>query len=107
MTLESNVLKLIKSSPAQDRRVMQVVGELSKKVVEEGRKLDAHIEPMLVGSVAKGTHLKDPDVDLFMLFPSSTPIEELKRQGLEIGRRTIDGREHYAQHPYVRGLYKG
>lgn len=107
MTLESNVLKLIKSSPAQDRKVMQVVGELSKKVVEEGRKLDAHIEPMLVGSVAKGTHLKDPDVDLFMLFPSSTPIEELKRQGLEIGRRTIDGREHYAQHPYVRGLYKG
>ena len=107
MTLESEVLRMVKSSPAQDRKVMQVVGELSKKVVEEGRKLDAHIEPMLVGSVAKGTHLKDPDVDLFMLFPSSTPIEELKRQGLEIGRRTIDGREHYAQHPYVRGMYKG
>jgi len=107
MTLENDVLRLVKPTPAQDRKVMAVVEELSKKVLAEARKLDAHIETMLVGSVAKGTHLKDPDVDLFMLFQSSTPLEDLKRLGLEIGRRVVDGKEYWAQHPYVRGMYDG
>ena len=106
MSLESDVLKLVRPSPAQDKKVTAVVDELSEKVVAVGREIGAHIEPMLVGSVAKGTHLKDPDIDLFMLFPSSTPLEELKEKGLAIGRRVIEGKEHYAQHPYVRGIYK-
>ena len=84
-----------------------MVQELSEKVVSEARRIDAHVEPMLVGSVAKGTHLKDPDIDLFMLFPEITEMEKLKECGLEIGRRVVDGREYYAQHPYIRGIYKG
>ena len=107
MTLESDVLKEIKSSPAQDRKVSTLAAELSDEVAKVSQKLGLHVEPMLVGSVAKGTQLKDPDIDLFMLFPESTPMEELKEKGLEIGRNIIDGREHYAQHPYVRGMYKG
>ncbi|MGQ9587561.1 MAG: CCA tRNA nucleotidyltransferase [Thermoplasmata archaeon] len=107
MTVESEVLKEIRPSPSQNRKVEAVVEELSEKVVEEARKLRVHAEPVLVGSVAKGTHLKDPDIDLFMLFPESTPLEQLKESGLEIGRRILGGREHYAQHPYVRGFYKG
>lgn len=107
MSVESEVLKEIRPSPSQNRKVEAVVEELSEKVVQEARKLRAHVEPMLVGSVAKGTHLRDPDIDLFMLFPESTPLDQLKESGLEIGRRIIGGREHYAQHPYVRGLHKG
>jgi len=107
MSLEEEVLKRVKPPLAQDRKVATVVGELSKKVAEVSRKLDAHVETMLVGSVAKGTHLKDPDIDLFMLFPESTELEELKTKGLAIGRKIIDGRDHFAQHPYVRGMYKG
>jgi len=107
MTLESEILKEIKPTPAQDRKVGGIVEELSERVVEVARELEVHIEPMLVGSVAKGTHLKDPDIDLFMLFSESTPLDQLKEKGLEIGKKTIDGREHYAQHPYVRGMYKG
>ena len=107
MTLEPEILKSIKPSPAQDRKVGALVEELTEKVVEVSRKLGLHVEPMLVGSVAKGTHLKDPDIDLFMLFPESTPLDQLKEKGLEVGRKIIDGREHYAQHPYVRGMYKG
>jgi tRNA nucleotidyltransferase (CCA-adding enzyme) len=107
MTLESEVLKSIKPTSAQDKKVVSVVEELSDKVVAEARKLDVHVETMLVGSVAKSTHLKDPDIDLFMLFPESTPLEDLKKYGLEIGRRILKGREHYAQHPYVRGTYDG
>lgn len=107
MTIESEVLKSIKPTSAQDRKVASVVEELSDKVVAEARKINAHMETMLVGSVAKGTHLKDPDIDLFMLFPESTSLDQLKEAGLEIGRRVLKGREHYAQHPYVRGMYDG
>jgi len=107
MSIESEVLKAIKPSPAQDRKVAATVEELSKKVTAAARKAGVHIEPMLVGSVAKGTHLRDPDIDLFMMFPESTPPEVLKAKGLEIGRAVICGREHYAQHPYVRGEFKG
>lgn len=107
MTLEADILKRIKPSPAQDRKVDETVEELSERVVSEARKLNAHIEPMLVGSVAKGTHLKDPDIDLFMLFPESTPLEDLKTHGLAIGQKVVPGKEHYAQHPYVRGVFKG
>lgn len=107
MTLEADILKQIKPTPSQDRKVDEVVDELSEKVVSEARKLKVHIEPMLVGSVAKGTHLKDPDIDLFMLFPESTPLEDLKARGLAIGQKVVPGKEHYAQHPYVRGVFKG
>ncbi len=107
MSLEAEILKEIRPPPAQEKKVQTAIKELSEKVVSEARKIDAHVEPMLVGSVAKGTHLKDPDIDLFMLFPESTPMEKLKECGLEIGRRVVDGREYYAQHPYIRGMYKG
>ncbi len=107
MTLEDDVLKEIRPPPAQEKKVNSVVEELAGKVVAEARKMDAHVEPMLVGSVAKGTHLKDPDIDLFMLFPESTSMDKLKECGLEIGRRVVKGREYYAQHPYIRGMYKG
>ncbi len=105
--MESDVLKSIRPTAAQDRKVMGIVDELTEMAVSEAKKLKVHIEPMLVGSVAKGTHLKDPDIDLFMLFSESTTMEQLKDAGLEIGRRVLGGREHYAQHPYVRGTYKG
>jgi len=107
MTVESDVLKAVRPTPAQDRKVKAAVEELSKRVSAAARKAGVFVEPMLVGSVAKGTHLRDPDIDLFMLFPESTPLDELKSKGLEIGRAVIDGKEHYAQHPYVRGTFKG
>jgi len=107
MTLESEILKEIKPTVAQNKKVEALIEELSEMVIDESRQLDLHIEPMLVGSVAKSTHLKDPDIDLFLMFPESTPLDELKTKGLEIGKRILGGREHYAQHPYVRGMYKG
>lgn len=107
MTLESDVLRRIKPTKAQDAKVMAAVGELESLVRREAKRVDAHVELMLVGSVAKGTHLRSPDIDLFMLFPESTSPETLKEKGLAIGRGVVGGREHYAQHPYVRGDFKG
>ncbi len=105
--VESDVLRRVKPSPEEDERVASAVGELEARVKEEATSIDAAVETMLVGSVAKGTHLRDPDIDLFMLFPETTPMDELREKGLDIGRRVLGGREHYAQHPYIRGEHRG
>lgn len=107
MPVEEEVLKRVKPTRAEDAKVMSAVKALEAKVSREARRIDAHVELMLVGSVAKGTHLRDPDIDLFMLFPESTEPEVLKEKGLAIGKAVLGGKEHYAQHPYVRGEFKG
>ena len=107
LRLEREVLKEIRPTAAEDRRVQAVVAELESEVDRTASELGAHLETMLVGSVAKGTHLKNPDIDLFMLFPESTSVQRLRETGLEIGRRVLGGEEHYAQHPYVRGVFGG
>jgi tRNA nucleotidyltransferase (CCA-adding enzyme) len=105
--VEKQVLKRVKPSAVEDRKVQRAIEALVPRVMSTASDLGAHIEPRLVGSVAKGTHLKGPDIDLFMLFPESTPVKELRELGLEIGRRVLGGEEHYAQHPYVRGMFEG
>ena len=85
----------------------KAIDSLVEKVRSAAVEAEAHIEPRLVGSVAKGTHMKDPDIDLFVMFPESTPLAVLKEKGLEIGRRAVKGKEHFAQHPYVRGTHEG
>lgn len=107
MSIEDRVLKKVMPTKAQDKKVKEAASELEELVEREARALDTHVETMLVGSVAKGTHLKDPDIDLFMLFAESTSLETLKEKGLAIGRAVVGGREHYAQHPYVRGEFRG
>jgi len=63
---------------------------------------------ILVGSVAKGTHLKNPDIDIFLRFPKDMERETLKKMGIEIGSSVIpDGFAKYAEHPYWRGIYNG
>lgn len=107
MTLEDSVLKKVKPTKAQDEKVMAAVRELESLVKREAKRVGAHIDTMLVGSVAKGTNLRGPDIDMFMLFPESTSLDDLKEKGLAIGKGVVDGREHYAQHPYVRGEFRG
>ena len=62
------------------------------------------VDPIVVGSVAKGTCLKDPDVDIFMLFPMSVTRGNLEKMGIAIGKAVLQEPVlKYAEHPYVRG----
>ena len=62
-----------------------------------------------VGSTARGTWLPgDRDIDLFVRLPPDLPREDLERHGLAVGHRVLpDGREEYAEHPYVTGVFDG
>jgi len=62
-----------------------------------------------VGSTARGTWVAgDRDIDVFVRFPPELPREDLEEYGLTVGRAVLpDGREEYAEHPYVTGTYEG
>ena len=58
-------------------------------------------EPKVVGSIAKGTFLAGADIDIFLIFQKGS---NLKKEGLAVARKILpDGKELYAQHPYLRG----
>lgn len=106
--IEAEVLKRIIPSVRERINVEQVVKELLKKVSSaiENLKLEAY--PMIVGSVAKDTWLKKPDIDIFILFPKAVERKELEEKGLKIGREVLPESElRYAEHPYTSGFYKG
>lgn len=105
--IESQVLKRITPSEKESREVSGTVQELTILLRKEIAARGLNIEPILVGSVAKGTHLSGTDLDIFLMFSPETPREELERLGLELGRRFVKGEERYAEHPYIHGEFKG
>lgn len=107
MTIERKVLERVRPTEEESKRLEQVGRDLCGRVRDIGEYFETPVEPFLAGSVAKDTCLKDPDVDVFILFPPDVPMEELKEKGMAIARSIIEGEERYAQHPYLRGKFEG
>ena len=107
MNVEEQVLARLKPSPEDEDLIRETVEKLIKAVMNSEAASKCEFEPYLVGSIAKNTHLKDPDADLFLLFDPDLPREELEKHGLAIGKESIIGREHYAEHPYIKGTFEG
>jgi tRNA nucleotidyltransferase (CCA-adding enzyme) len=107
MSVEDGVLSRLKPTPEEEAHIEATIEELVQRVSSTSIASQVQFEPVLVGSIAKGTYLKNPDIDLFLLFDPTVPREELEKYGVTIGKEAIDGREHYAEHPYIRGEFKG
>lgn len=108
--LHKSVLAEITPSEEENRVILNLVDELCKLISDavDRFEINLKIDPILVGSVAKGTHLTNPDIDIFMMFPETTPREALESYAIKIGKAVIpDGEERYAEHPYISGKYKG
>ena len=107
MDIEKEVLARLKPSPEDESLIRETVDKLIKTVMSSEAASKCEFEPYLVGSIAKNTHLKDPDADLFLLFHPDVSREDLEKHGLAIGKESIIGREHYAEHPYIKGTFEG
>lgn len=107
VTIERKVLEQVRPPEEQVKKLEMVTRDLCARVRDIGQYFDTSVEPFVAGSVAKNTHLKDPDVDIFMLFPTDVPMEEVTEKGLAIARSIIEGEEKYAQHPYLQGTFEG
>ncbi|MBS3782363.1 MAG: CCA tRNA nucleotidyltransferase [Candidatus Thermoplasmatota archaeon] len=102
--IESQVLERVKP----DKEERETVRKISKELLEIlDNELDGKKEPKVVGSVSKGTYLKDPDIDIFVKFPLSASREKMEEKILNVGKKILeDTKEKYAEHPYIYGYYK-
>jgi tRNA nucleotidyltransferase (CCA-adding enzyme) len=108
VTVEEDVLRRIKPTPEEEERIRTVVSKLLERTRALISEMGIKAEPLLVGSVSKGTHLKDPDLDFFIMFPVGTPMETVEKEALALGERILEAPEkRYAQHPYLRGKFLG
>ncbi len=104
----SEALALIKPSPEESKSELAFANFIKDYISEN---TPEETETVLVGSMAKGTFLRDKrDIDIFVLFDRSFP-----RSGLEAAVRAIMGKAFpavgyqvsYAEHPYVRFHFDG
>jgi len=108
--VREEVLRRVKPTPEEDRRIEEVVQELMERIerAKELLQLSWEIRAELVGSIAKGTHLKDPDIDIFLLFPRGVGVETLHTVGLKLCLEVLpQGQKLYTQHPYIHGEFMG
>lgn len=102
----NQLLKTVISQIKPDENETKKIKGLARELLEKTNNLDnKNFDSMIVGSVAKGTFLRGADIDLFLKFNTDV---DLKTEGLSIAKKIIpNGRELYAQHPYLRGEIKG
>lgn len=99
--------------PTQDEetKVRATVTDLMGKIltlIENSSHKNIEIEPMVVGSAAKGTYLKEADIDLFLLFEQDVPEDITTSICMELGKKALDTWViKYASHPYISGKYRG
>ena len=100
-----------RASPTDDERAqLQRVADAVMADAEAAiADLSVEAEVVQVGSTARGTWTAgDRDVDVFVCFPPSIDREALEEYGLAVGHDVLpDGREEYAEHPYVVGEREG
>jgi len=94
---------------AERERLEEVAAELEARAERAIASLSVDADVVRVGSTARGTWLAgDRDVDLFVRFPADLPRADLERYGLAVGHEVLpEGHEEYAEHPYVKGEYRG
>ncbi len=105
--LIKSVLKRVKPSQEEERRVKEEADRVLKVIADVLRERGIDAEPMLCGSIAKGTWLSgDRDIDVFIIFSKSYAREEIGKLGVEIGIEAAKRLGYkwvlkYAEHPYV------
>lgn len=105
----STVRERVEPDREERRRLQDAVAELTDRIEAAIEKLPVEADVIQVGSTARGTWIAgDRDVDLFVRFPPDLPREQLEEYGLQVGHAVLpDGREEYAEHPYVVGEFAG
>jgi len=96
--------------PDDDERAAleAVVETLTARAEAAVADLPVEADVVLAGSTARETWLAgERDVDLFVRFPPALDREQLREYGLAVGHSVVDGREEYAEHPYVVGDLDG
>ena len=107
MTFESNILSEIKPDAEECRQIIANAEELQRiteRYLDE-KGIDAKV--IFAGSIGKDTYLRDPDIDMFIMFPEETSASDMERLGIEVGMAILNGHKSFSEHPYISGVFKG
>ncbi len=102
------VLQRITPTRAEAQKELAFAEKTIKKI---GLMKGGHVRAELVGSIARGTHLRgDNDLDIFVFYPEHMERSEFERAGLAAGKAVFRGHKYekaYSEHPYLRGKIGG
>jgi tRNA nucleotidyltransferase (CCA-adding enzyme) len=102
---------MISVEPTKDEksRLKEVVNSAISEIKKETEKIDGRINPMLLGSASRDTWLREEkDLDIFLVFPLEYEKKGMEEIVTNIGKKILkDVTKRYAEHPYVRGKYRG
>ncbi|MFC7019643.1 MULTISPECIES: CCA tRNA nucleotidyltransferase [Haloarcula] len=103
------VRERVSPSPDEREQLQRVADAVMDRARDAVADLPVEATVLQVGSTARGTWTAgDRDIDVFVSFPTDLDRETLERYGLEVGHAVLpDGREEYAEHPYVVGEREG
>lgn len=107
--VKAEVLERIRPADDERERLDSVVDTLLERTRTAIADLELNAEVRHVGSTARDTWMNgELDIDIFVRFPPDLPREVLEREGLAVGHEVLpEGREEYAEHPYVTGEFRG
>ncbi len=98
-------------TPDDDERraLSRIADDLVSRAEEATTDLPVEADVLRAGSTARDTWLAgDRDIDVFVRFPPDLDRADLERYGLAVGHEVLpDGREEFAEHPYVVGEVEG
>jgi len=109
----AEILSRVKPTPEERLKVGKVISRLFKTFKELKGLIPVNFKVEIEGSIAKDTWISgDKDIDVFILFPRSISVEELRAYGLRIAKACADRvggeyRERYAEHPYLEVFIRG
>ncbi|HKZ93665.1 MAG TPA: CCA tRNA nucleotidyltransferase [Candidatus Bathyarchaeia archaeon] len=104
----ADIAKRITPSENERRKVLSLADTLVRRVKTAADKAKVEARVRIEGSVAKDTWLRDePDIDIFMQLPTSTPRKALGTVCLNIAKEATKGSkqvERFAEHPYLEAF---
>lgn len=104
----SSVLRKVTPEEQERRRIEELAKRLKENILSASEPFNIEVDVRVEGSVAKNTWLsRDPDIDLFVQMPPTTPRKSLAEIGLKVARTATEGYkqvERYAEHPYLEAV---
>jgi tRNA nucleotidyltransferase (CCA-adding enzyme) len=104
------ILQEVRPNEEERNRISITVSKVINRLKSQIKLMGIDAYPELEGSVAHGTWISgERDIDIFVIFPLQTPLDELKKIGLELGKKASEGdwRERYAEHPFIEAKVDG
>jgi tRNA nucleotidyltransferase (CCA-adding enzyme) len=103
-----SVLKRVTPTKQQRSRIEALARKLERRVASAAKAAKIKAKVRVEGSVAKDTWLSgEPDIDIFMRVPISTPRKSLGDVCLGVARKATEGSkqvERFAEHPYLEAF---